>query len=789
MSGRTSLNGTLPELPPGPRSAFVVTVSAYTDAGLARLRAPAQDAAALKEVLGSSDIGGFDVHGLTDPTAQEIRSGVDDFLAGRGTDELLVVYFSCHGLLDARGRLYFAGVDTRKDRLASSGVEAGWLLERLDECRARCQVVILDCCFSGAFAQGAKAGARDVDLGHRLVGQHGRGRAVLTASRSREYSFEGESLAGTAAPTGSVFTTGLVDGLRTGAADGDSDGYISVEDAFDYAAAYVAERGAEQTPQRWVYGAEGRIWLARTAVRAAVVDDDLPEALRVALDSPLPDVRIGGVRVLGTWLSDEDRDEARSLLARQHLERIAATDNPAVAQAARALLVPPDAAPVSPTPPEAARSTAIPSPLRRTAQPRVVRPAPRRGARPPVVQQPPQGTARPRVTPPPPAPPAQPREAPPSTPVPMAAARVRTGPLHTLPVWDASGTSAEEQRLTAVAIHPTAPDPLVAIVANGGPPQLWSARECRLLRTLHGHDGEVRALAFSPDGDFLATSGFDDTVRLWNTQHWSELRTLADAEAWFPGPLIVDPRSQLLAAVSGNGSVHVWETATGQLVHRIGKDDHGRNPLVEALAFSPDGSALAIGTDAGVVRVVSMGSGKQVARAKCHGGEVTDLAFSPDGRLLVSAGSVDGSIVLWNTGKWRKPRERQVGSGCVDRVTFSPNGRLLAISSGLDIRLLNPDTGKRLATLGQNLGDATEVFAFSHSHQLLAAASTNGEVGIWDPWTAQRLHLLTGGHRIKPSALGFTPGDEHLVTAGHDGVHVWSLRAGRDKVYVWELLR
>ena len=150
---------------PGPRLALVVATATYTaDPGLRRLRAPARDAADLAQVLADPGIGGFAVTTVIDQTAQQIRLAVEDFLDGRGTGDLLLVYLSCHGLLDARRRLYFAATDTRKDRLGSTGVEAAWVLDQLEHCRARRQVLILDSCFSGAFALGAKG---EADLGLR----------------------------------------------------------------------------------------------------------------------------------------------------------------------------------------------------------------------------------------------------------------------------------------------------------------------------------------------------------------------------------------------------------------------------------------------------------------------------------------------------------------------------------------------------------------------------------------------------------------------------------------------
>ena len=166
--------------PPGARLALVVATGTYTDPGLRRLRAPARDAGDLAQVLADPGIGGFTVTTVIDQSAQQIRLAVEDFLAGRGTGDLMLVYLSCHGLLDVRRRLYFAATDTRKDRLGATGVEAAWVLDQLEHCRARRQVLILDSCFSGAFAHGAK-GEADLGLQDRFLGQ-GRGRVVLTAS-------------------------------------------------------------------------------------------------------------------------------------------------------------------------------------------------------------------------------------------------------------------------------------------------------------------------------------------------------------------------------------------------------------------------------------------------------------------------------------------------------------------------------------------------------------------------------------------------------------------------------
>src|SRR5215211_4785743 len=320
------------------RLALVVATETYRDPSLRQLRAPVRDVRDLTDVLADPEVGGFAVTSVIDKAAHEIRLAIEEFLDDRRTDDLLLLYLSCHGLVDPRRRLFFAASDTLKNRLAATGVEAQWLLDQLDDCRARRQVVILDCCFSGAFANTAKGDA-DLGLAERFNAA-GRGRVVLTASRGSEYSFEGEPVPGSTMP-GSIFTSALVDGMRSGAADLDKDGLISVDDAYAYAFDRLRTAEARQTPQRWLYGAEGDIFLARNPAGVMITLAALPDGVRSGLESPHVQIRLGAVAALGEWLTDSD--PARALAARQALDQVIESDVPKVAEAAQALLGEPPA--------------------------------------------------------------------------------------------------------------------------------------------------------------------------------------------------------------------------------------------------------------------------------------------------------------------------------------------------------------------------------------------------------------------------------------------------------------
>jgi outer membrane protein assembly factor BamB len=313
----------------GQRSALLVATSAYNDPDLRQLRAPGHDADQLAEVLRDPRIGGFDVQVLINPVSGEVQEGIEDFCTDRHPGDQLLIYLSCHGVLDSYGRLYYAAANTRRQRLAATAVAAAWLNERLEDCRARRQILVLDCCHSGAFAKGTK-GDSGLALQQRFE-PHGRGRVVLTASRSTEYSFEGGQASGEGVP--SVFTHAIVTGLRTGEADRDRDGLITVTDLYQYV--YDSVRAAEprQTPELWTYGAEGTLLVARSIRGAIIEPEPLPEDLRVTLESPRRRVRETGVAELAELL--DAAGPGLALTARQVLERIAEEDQPQVAALAR----------------------------------------------------------------------------------------------------------------------------------------------------------------------------------------------------------------------------------------------------------------------------------------------------------------------------------------------------------------------------------------------------------------------------------------------------------------------
>jgi hypothetical protein len=248
------------------RLALVVANASYHDEGLERLTSPAQDAAALTRVLGDPAIGGFEVSTVVDSTSGEVIEAVEGFLADVERSDLLLLYFSCHGLKDEYGRLYFATQNTRRNRLRSTAVSAAVVNDLLLGSRSRRKVLLLDCCYGGAFAKGMHVKADPAV--HTAEQFDARGLVVLTASDSTQYAFDGDVLRGS--PTPSRFTAVLVDGLSNGEADLDRDGLVTVDDAYDFVRRRLADESVPQSPRKWEFDVAGHIVLARTELAGEV---------------------------------------------------------------------------------------------------------------------------------------------------------------------------------------------------------------------------------------------------------------------------------------------------------------------------------------------------------------------------------------------------------------------------------------------------------------------------------------------------------------------------------------
>ncbi|MFJ5730856.1 caspase family protein [Streptomyces paradoxus] len=312
------------------RHALIIANDRYADQGLKKLRAPAQDAAALEKVLHDPQIGDFEVEVVHNASADLMRRRIQGFFNDRRRADTLLLHFSCHGLKSESGELYFAASDTEPPLLAATAVPSQFVRSCMSVTRAGRSVLFLDCCYGGAFSRGSTSvrASGNVNVLESFAKDEpvsGRGWAVITASDSMEYAFEGNQLADdSSTPQPSVFTHAVVEGLETGEADLDADGRVSLDDLYEYVYLQVREQNPHQTPKK-AAELHGELHLAHSRRgRIKIVAIPSPPSLQTAMSSEEVLTRQGAVLELQKRLQHTELPVAEG--ARQHLEEVARND-------------------------------------------------------------------------------------------------------------------------------------------------------------------------------------------------------------------------------------------------------------------------------------------------------------------------------------------------------------------------------------------------------------------------------------------------------------------------------
>jgi len=331
-----------------------------------------------------------------------------------------------------------------------------------------------------------------------------------------------------------------------------------------------------------------------------------------------------------------------------------------------------------------------------------------------------------------------------------------------------------------VPAPPTAPIARATSVLQDSTPYNGNKIEAK---TLTGHKGEVSSVAFTPDGQMLATAGKDGTVKLWQVANGQLVRTIA-AHQTTTMSVAISPDGKTLATSSWDNTAKLWRITDGQLLGTL----VSHQKVINVVSFSPDGKTLATGSDDSTAKLWRVSDGQLLKTLTGESGRVCSVAFSPDGNMLATAGD-DGIVRLWN------PTDAQVlialkdsresEQDLIDSVAFSPDGKILATTSYFakvklwrvaDRGLLTTITVRERRQDGYwDYGLAEFGVSFSRNGQFLATASGDGNVRLWRSSTGQLLTTLSG-HEGAVFAVAFSPDGNTLATAGEDGTaRLWAV--------------
>lgn len=292
------------------------------------------------------------------------------------------------------------------------------------------------------------------------------------------------------------------------------------------------------------------------------------------------------------------------------------------------------------------------------------------------------------------------------------------------------------------------------------------------VRTLKGHAGSVLGVAFSPNGDVLASCCRDKTIKLWDVRAGKLLRTLREHSGDVYG-IAFSPKGDLLASGGKDKVIRLWDAKTAKVIRTLEAHDD----IVRSVAFSPDQQTLASGGVDLTVRLWDVATGKAKQTLKGHTQRVMSVVYSPDGNLLASAGS-DKTARIWDARTGDVKRVLEGHTGGLECIDFSPDSkRLVSSSQDATLRIWDVATGKVQHILEGHTSEIDSV-SFSPNGKMIASGCKDKTIKLWDADTGKLLRTLTG-HSGRIESLAFSRDGKTLATGGGGGdtsVRLWNLK-------------
>ncbi len=350
-------------------------------------------------------------------------------------------------------------------------------------------------------------------------------------------------------------------------------------------------------------------------------------------------------------------------------------------------------------------------------------------------------------------------------------------------VWMRTGIA---ERVTSVAFSPDG-----QYLASGGwepGVHIWQWSKGQLVRKFdadpYGTRRQYGQVVFSPDGRYIAagTIGWTDiSIKIWEASDGTLVRTLTGHTAPILS-VVFSPDGQYIASAGADRTIRIWQVSDGTLVRTL----TGHTDVVRTLAFSPNGEYLASGSYDNTIRIWQVSDWTTVHEIRGHTQPILSVAFSPDGQYIASGG-IDSTIRIWQVSNGTFVRTLIGHSSSVMSVAFSPNGQLLA-SAGLDgtVRVWRASNGETVRVLSRGMNWLIWV-AFSPDGQYLAASGARlredghvhgGEIELWrvSDW---EIASTIAGHFYGVQIIAISPNGQYLASVGgYNDLKVWRVSDG-----------
>ena len=319
--------------------------------------------------------------------------------------------------------------------------------------------------------------------------------------------------------------------------------------------------------------------------------------------------------------------------------------------------------------------------------------------------------------------------------------------------------------------------------------RIWDVEPGSAIAVLDGHDGVVNFAGFSPDGQRVVTASNDRTARVWNAASGRELAVLSGFEG-FVESARYSQDGRWVAVASADGSMRVWSASLAPeidgvrvppslsfgLIHSQGQVDSAGS--LSTYAIGPEARLVATATHGGTVRIWDLSSGQEPLFMLATDGRIWTATFSPDGERLLTGGD-DGTVQIWDVESGREIAKHRRHAGFVTAAAFSPGGRMVATGGGElgrdTVILWDLPTGRVVAELPHN-GLVFDI-SFSPDGRRIATAAEFTGVRLWDVSSGAPVADLTD--QEQPTHVKFSADGQRVITIHTDRIaRVWDADTG-----------